>query len=655
MRRILSILTIGLSMVFMLGSCSDALDVAPSGYISYEDIFADNDMTMYYLNTCYSSLPNKGLHYFFWSRGPVEWCDDAWDADDLDVDWAASRLLYDGNASASSHPVWAVSGESLSMNYWQMYFSRIRNCGVFLQNIGTANVNSEDDRARWTAEAHLLRAYYYTELLQWFGCGLPIIEDPLSYDSDFSTVERGSYYDVVQFIIKECDTALECDQLPWRITTSGEAMRVTKALAWAIKSRMSLFAASPLYAEGENHWEEAYEISKAALEALTSNGYELYNAVSRTSVWGPDAEHLLMPGYTTSGEAEDYNEYAALYNEYFCNSADYSESPADKETIFQLIDNNGDVANVDGIGAICGYKTGTCPSQELVDAYETVDGQPVLNLEQPYNDEYHLEPNYNTANTMYDPQNPYANRDPRFYATIYYNGSKRYCEWTIEDQESELCFENYPGAQGNRTRIVATWDAYEDADGNIVNTQEPYTGRSLTGRTYTRTGYYERKFLHPNSGMNNRLGGARHKDYRLAEVYLNLAEAAANAGYEDEARAAMNVVRERVGMPDVTSSVTGNDLILRIHNERRVEFALEGNRYFDVRRWQTSDGDLSDTDHWITGAHITHMYDGTYTYERTTLKERNCWPNKWLKVAIPLTEVNNMIAITGEDWQNPGW
>ena len=170
-----------MSLALLLSSCSDALDVAPSGDISLEEVFSDNDRTMYYLNTCYSSLPNKGLHYFFWSRGPVNWCDDSWDGDDLDVDWAASRLIYDGNASASSHPVWAVGGEDLSRNYWQMYFSRIRNCGIFLQNIEKANVKSEDDRSRWTAEAHLLRAYYYMELLQWFGCGLPIIEEPLTY------------------------------------------------------------------------------------------------------------------------------------------------------------------------------------------------------------------------------------------------------------------------------------------------------------------------------------------------------------------------------------------------------------------------------------------------------------------------------------------
>jgi hypothetical protein len=626
--------------------------MAPAGKISLEEVFSDNDRTMYYLNSCYSSLPNKGLHYFFWSRGPVEWSDDAWDADDLDVDWAASRLLYDGNASASSHPVWAVGGEGLSQNYWPNYFARIRQCCVFLENIGEANVTSEEDRARWTAEAHLLRAYYYTELLQWFGCGLPIIENSYTLDADFTQVVRGSYYDVVQFIIKDCDAALACSQLPWRITTDGEAMRVTKALAWAIKSRMTLFAASPLYTGTENHWEEAYKMSKDALSALTSNGYELYNKVNTTSVWGPDAKNLLMPGYTTAGK-QSYSEYAALYNEYFINSGDYSSTPRDKETIFQLIDNNYDVSNVDGIGVICGYKTGTCPSQDLVDAYETVDGQPILNLAKPYNDDKHLSPNYNTANTLYDPQDPYAYRDPRFYASIYYNGSQRYCNWSVG--ESATCFENFPADPGQRTRIIATWDQYRTADGTIVNSPEPNTGRSLTGRTPTRTGFFERKFLHPNSGINNRLGGARHKDYRLAEIYLNLAEAAANAGHEDEARTAVNVVRARVGMPAIPASVTGQALILRIHNERRVEFALEGNRYFDVRRWQTPDGDLSATDHWITAAHIIHNADGTYEYGRSTIKERNCWENKWLKVAIPLSEVNNMIALTGENWQNPGW
>ncbi len=623
-------------------SCSDVLNQAPDGKISLEEVFGDNDKTMYYLNTCYSGINAKGCLYFFWSRGPVNWCDDSWDADDLDVSWAASRRYYDGNASASDFPANYNAGDSGNESVsWARSFQRIRNCAVFLQNIPNAKVNSESDRSRWTAEAHILRAYYYSELLMWFGCSLPIIREPYTYDADFSKVERSSFHDVVEFIVEDCDAALACEELPWRITTDSEAMRMTKAVAWAIKSRMTLFAASPLYNDGNNYWEEAYSVNKAAVQALESNGYALYDKLNQTAVWGDEKAYLPTA-------ASQY------FNEYFCNSGAYAADPADKETIYQLRDGaNLDLANVDGIGAILGYKTGTCPSQELVDAFETIDGQPVLDLAKPYLDEQHLKPNYNSSNTTYDKNNPYANRDPRFYATVYYNGSKRYCNWSTEAEKKS--FENLGQGKGENVRIITTWDAYEDAEGNIINSPEPLMGRSMTGRTPTRTGYFQRKFLHPNSGVEMRLNGARHKDYRLAEIYLNFAEAAMEAGHTDEAITYVNKVRARAGMPGLPAGLSGENLRQRIHNERRVEFALEGNRYFDVRRWHKPDEDLSATDRWITGAHITHMQDGTYKYERTILKERQCYTNKWLKMPIPLTEVNNMRAITGEDWQNPGW
>lgn len=623
-------------------SCSDVLNQAPDGKISLEEVFGDNDKTMYYLNTCYSGINAKGCLYFFWSRGPVNWCDDSWDADDLDVSWAASRRYYDGNASASDFPANYNAGDSGNESVsWARSFQRIRNCAVFLQNIPNAKVNSESDRSRWTAEAHILRAYYYSELLMWFGCSLPIIREPYTYDADFSKVERSSFHDVVEFIVEDCDAALACEELPWRITTDSEAMRMTKAVAWAIKSRMTLFAASPLYNDGNNYWEEAYSVNKAAVQALESNGYALYDKLNQAAVWGDEKAYLPTA-------ASQY------FNEYFCNSGAYAADPADKETIYQLRDGaNLDLANVDGIGAILGYKTGTCPSQELVDAFETIDGQPVLDLAKPYLDEQHLKPNYNSSNTTYDKNNPYANRDPRFYATVYYNGSKRYCKWSTEAEKKS--FENLGQGKGENVRIITTWDAYEDAEGNIINSPEPLMGRSMTGRTPTRTGYFQRKFLHPNSGVEMRLNGARHKDYRLAEIYLNFAEAAMEAGHTDEAITYVNKVRARAGMPGLPAGLSGENLRQRIHNERRVEFALEGNRYFDVRRWHKPDEDLSATDRWITGAHITHMQDGTYKYERTILKERQCYTNKWLKMPIPLTEVNNMRAITGEDWQNPGW
>lgn len=621
-------------ILIVSSSCSDVLDQAPGGKISLDDVFADNEYTEYYLNSCYQYIPYHGVLFFFWSRGPVCWSDEAWDADDLDVNWAASALLYNGTASASSHPIWAMSSAGGNMEYfWSRYFAMIRKCSYFLSHIDEATVSSESDRDRWRAEAHLLRAYYYAELLRWFGCGLPIIREAYDLDADFSTVTRSSYYEVVQFIMEDCDEALSSDQLPWRITTTSETFRVTKAMAEALKARMIVYAASPLYNEDQNYWSEAYEVTKESLSNLRENGYELYNQVNVPATYM--AETAYLP-----------NEYAALYNEYFCNNSDaafFSATPADKETIYET-GTQGQLWNVDGVGCQNGYKTGTCPSQELVDSYETIDGEPILDLANPYLDEEtHLQPNYNTANTLYDPQNPYENRDPRFYASIYYNGSKRYTWWGFDEEST--CYENYPASAGNRTRIIATWNG------------EPKSGTASTGRAVTRTGYYERKFLHPTAGASSSVDGARFKTFRLAEAILNFAEAAIESNHLDEGREAINEIRNRVGMPDLPTSLSQDELRLRLKNERRVELALEGFRYFDIRRWTEPDGDLAKTDRWVTAADITRNSDGSYTYGRKQVNgnERKCYTNKYLKVPIPMSEVNNIIAITGEDWQNPGW
>lgn len=627
--KILSLLL----MAACLASCNKALDMAPDGKLSMDEIFADNDKVAAFLNSCYTNMPAKGTRYFFWSRGPVVWSDEAWDTDAEAESWIMAGRMYNGDASAGNHPIVNISADAGNGDYWARYWSAIRNCTIFISRIDEATVNSTEDKNRWKAEAHLLRAYYYSELLKWYGCGLPIMREPFDLNGDFSGVTRGSYYEVVKFIMEDCDVALATEELPWRITTDAEAGRVNRAMAEAIKSKMILFAASPLYNEGQDYWQEAYEVNKTSLANLRANGYELYNQVNFPQTYLSDVAFI----------GPDKNEKAALYNEYFNQNMAYSANPVDKETIYQSRDGQGNIWNIDGIGAQDGYKSGTCPSQEIVDAYETTNGMTLLNLADPYLDEKHLQPNYNTANTLYDPNDPYANRDPRFYASIYYNGSKRKAFWNFA--ESEESYENYPAPIGNRTRVIATYVG------------EPQTGLHETTRKATRTGYFQRKFLHPNSGSDNPVGGANWKLFRLGEVILNFAEAAAEAGHLDEAAAAVNEIRARVGMPAIPLSLTQEELILRVRHERRVELAFEENRYFDVRRWSSPEGDLSETDKWITAAMITRNSDGTYTYDRKTVREveRRCYTNKFLKVPIPLNEANRILSITGENWQNPGW
>jgi hypothetical protein len=109
-------------------------------------------------------------------------------------------------------------------------------------------------------------------------------------------------------------------------------------------------------------------------------------------------------------------------------------------------------------------------------------------------------------------------------------------------------------------------------------------------------------------------------------------------------------------MPPLPAGLSKDELILRIRNERRVELAFEAHRYFDVRRWHKPGDNLEKTDRWITAAHITRNAGGSYTYARGPVsRERLCYQNKFLKFPIPLNEVNIMLALTGDNWQNPDW
>lgn len=616
-----------------MGSCKNTLDMAPDGKLTLDEIFLDNNKVGAFLNSCYSNMAVKGTRYFFWSRGPVVWSDEAWDTDAEAESWIMAGRMYNGDASAGNHPITNISAEGGNGDYWARYWDAIRNCTLFISRIETATVKDPAERARWKAEAHLLRAYYYSELLKWFGAALPIERKPYDFTQDFSAVKKESYYDVVKFIMEDCDVALGTAELPWRITTDAEAGRVTKALAEAVKSKMILFAASPLYNDGKDYWQEAYQVNKISLENLRTNGYALYNKVNLPQTYLSD-QAFLGPNKNTN---------TALYNEYFTQTMTYTASPVDRETIFQSRDGQGNIWNIDGIGSQDGYKSGTCPSQELVDSYETTDGQPILNLALPYSDDKHLQPNYNPANKLYNPSDPYSNRDPRFYASIYYNGSKRKAMWNFA--ESPESVENYPAPIGNRARIISTYVG------------EPQTGIHSTTRKATRTGYYQRKFLHPNSGGDNPVGGANYKLFRLGEVILNFAEAAAESGKAAEAITAVNEIRKRAGMPELPVGLSKEQLLLRIKNERRVELAMEENRYFDVRRWSSPTGDLSKTDRWITAMEITRKVDGSFSYVRRNVRgvERKNYTNKFMWVPIPLNEANRLNSITGFDWQNKGW
>lgn len=592
-----------------LVSCTDVLDKAPDGTLTMEEIWADATRVEQMLNSCYNNMPGKGYSYHWFDPLIVALSDDGYSSDD-GAEQAVDRYYRDNN-SATTHwirdaPV-QEGGLGLNNNYWGRYWTQIRLCSQFIENIDNAVVSSEENRERFKAEAHLLRAFFYMELIKWFG-KLPVIDHTLPLDADYSEMRRQPVYEVAQLIISDCDVALNTPGIPWRITVGSDARRVTKALAHALKTKAMLFAASPLHNENNNYWEETYQTAKIAVQQLKANGYELFTQCTNTSVFG-------------TGKA------AALH-QLVCQAAEYTASPRDKETIYQhtgytvFVWHIGYIGNEDGT-----YKCGTCPTQELVDAFETEDGMPVLDLSKPYNDEKHLQPNYNSANTMYNRNAPYENRDPRFYMTVLHNGA-------------EFIWNN-----GERKTV------------NTITGGVHAPSWVITDRSNSRTGYYHKKMVTPGASNTNGIDNAPWKYYRLGELLLDYAEAAAEAGHLDDARAAANEVRARSGMPELSASLSQADLILRIRNERRVELAWEEQRFFDLRRWQSPTGDLSATCKYFTAMAITQNSDGTLNYTRRSISDnaRGGANNRDLLLPLPLSEASNMETLTGEKWQNPGW
>ena len=584
MNKIYLILFITAGLFF--SACSDIIETADDGRLTYEQIFSDLTLTGGYMNQCYSYIPPMGMGYAN-NSFLATYTDEAHDADA--IEGGNSANYYAGTATSKSFPI--ESGGN-GNTYNDMYIG-IRKCNVMIDNIDKASFEHPTFKSSYKAEAYALRAFYFWHLIKRMG-PLPIIRHDLPSDIDYSTLTRPTFYECVKAIIEDCDSAMAQPGFSWRLNSDNMRGSMTKSVCVAIKSQAILFAASPLWNDGTNHWAEAATITKDALDNLLANNFELYNPASST-----------VPAFSN-------------YQRYFLLKPDMTENPIDKETIYAQKGQVGAVWQQHGLPFITDViKAGTSPSQELVDAYETLNGMPVLDPANPYADADHLQPNYYAANTQFNPAKPYENRDPRLFSSIYCNGV------------------NYNLA--TNTQVVETF-----VGGS--------SGISQTDRRFTCTGYYLRKFVDFTSTRNaNKDGYWRY--FRLAEMYLNYAEAEFYAnGVTTAAVDALNATRLRAGLPALAYGISATEFEQRLLNERRVEFAFEEHRYFDVRRWKIQ----AQTEGLVTGMQITGNTPDTYSYERIVVSRRPVTSAKYLLWPIPYTEELKFKNF-GVSFQNEGW
>lgn len=434
--------------LFVSKSCAD-LDISSDGRLTLEDMFGSYNLTRSYYNSCKSSFPNVGFTYQGGTTPLASFSDEAHDASG-GVNGAVN-VWYNNGTSSTNNPVTGYS--------WGHYFQGIRKCNTFLTSINdpalATAVIDEDEVNGWIGEIYVLRAYHYLQLIKRYG-GVPLISTPYEVTHDFSKDRRASFEECVDFIIADCDAALAIPEsgksrvgFRWDISDNERGV-LTRAFAHAVRSQAALYAASPLWKTPESKytWEKATEITKEALDQCLTHGFELFDT---------------KPSLDIAQNAYAY---------YFINNSDPSRS-VDKETIYQSTGARTNVWKFAGTPITQGAeKAGAGPSQELVDAYnmQETGEMPILG----YSDPQHLQPIINTT-SGYSPINPYEGRDPRFYASIYYNNAPR--SLSTGKIEKEL----YPL---NFTETVNNISVTANGDEFTLNTTggDPWLHTSTIGR-----------------------------------------------------------------------------------------------------------------------------------------------------------------------------
>jgi hypothetical protein len=464
------------------------------------------------------------------------------------------QIINEGNASPS------YSGP---LDVWTgpgwSYWEPISQVNKFLDKMASSTID-EQLKERLIGEMRTIRAYSYFKLISVYG-GVPLITKPFKLDDDFK-IARSSYDDVMNFVISELDQAINSLPLEYDAANSG---RVTKGAAMAVKSRALLYAASPLNNPGNDRakWQAAADAAKAVIDL---NQYKLH-----------DNYKVLFT------EAGGYNTEEVIWGR------PQNISVEIESLVERLLFPNG------WLGFAHSH-----PLQNLIDDFETKKG--LLPKDDP----------------DYDPQNPYVNRDPRFYATILYDGAP-FKERTIESFT--------PGGLDSPDGVESSWNASE-------------------------TSYYIRKYIDESKcGCTSGSDGSSSPTwiwFRYGEILLNYAEAMYKLGDEETSREYINKVRSRPGvnMPPVTES--GVNLWNRLMHERRIELVFEEHRFFDVRRWKIATEVFSKDRNRMNVHKDPATGKKTYTVQFFQKAKFNEW-NYLAPIPQQVIDQNSLIE------QNPGY
>lgn len=591
MKRIYYILVVA-ALAGGVTSCKkDFLNQEPKNSFPGEAVWQDPALVQTFVNNIYLGIPHSFSNIMMSSL-----VDETMYNADFESSSVTKSLLTPSYLGIFDPNFWTANRQR-EVN-WATVYKFVRSANLFFEKIDAVPFDDPSFRDRMKGEVHFLRAYLYHNLVSMYG-GVPIVTKTYGLSDDY-TLPRDSYENCINFITSELDSAAAL--LP--ASYSGNDIgRATKVAALALKSRVLLYAASDFY-NSNGSWAGGY----ANKELI---GYTGGNQADRW-IAARDAAKAALDAADAAGNGL-YKPDPASPDEATKNYGDIFLLKQTPEDIFvryftPKIDENWDGYNpglYNNPNGWHGWGSNT-PIGQMVDAYEMKDGSKF------------------SWNDPQEKAHPYENRDPRFYASILYDGAK----WRPRPSD----------AAGRDPIGIVQTGYYTKPDGTVIPGLDTRNS-PLEDWNGTYTGYYMRKFIDPTVNAQYVKQDQPWRYIRYTELVLNYVEALIETGDEATAKTWLNKIRHRAGMPDITTS--GQALMDEYRNERRVELAFEDQRYFDVRRWMIAPQAYEDA----TGVRIDYKADANGnpiappTYKIIVAQDRD-WNPRFYLLPISLDEMN---------------